>query len=258
MRSGSTCCAARATAAGCFYRERRISRGRAFDLLKLRTLRESVLGEAEGHVRPFEADAANLTWAGRRVLKPLYLDELPQLVNVLRGEMSLVGPRPWPPELVERQLARGVDYRLRVTAGWTGPAQVSKGLDVQFENLDRAYVELLETRPARAVVRHDLGILAAYAGDDAARRGARVLTYEMRIEIRWRDVDALRHVNNAVYATYLEECRDGWLERALGDDGAHVGLRPRTRRDRLPERGGARRGGRCSPARRSSGSARRA
>ena len=42
----------------------------------------------------------------------------------------------------------------------------------------------------------------------------------MRIEIRWRDVDALRHVNNAVYATYLEECRDGWLERALGDDGA--------------------------------------
>ena len=42
----------------------------------------------------------------------------------------------------------------------------------------------------------------------------------MRIEIRWRDVDALRHVNNAVYATYLEECRDCWLERALGKDGA--------------------------------------
>ena len=142
-----------------FYRERRISRGRPFDLLKLRTLRESVLVEAEGHVRPFEADAKNLTWAGRRVLKPLYFDELPQLVNVLRGEISLVGPRPWPPELVERQLARGVDYRLRVTAGWTGPAQVSKGLDVQYENLDRAYVELLATRPAREVVRHDLRIL---------------------------------------------------------------------------------------------------
>jgi len=44
------------------------------------------------------------------------------------------------------------------------------------------------------------------------------LTHELRIEIRWRDVDALRHVNNAVYATYLEECRDGWLARALGDD----------------------------------------
>jgi acyl-CoA thioester hydrolase len=46
------------------------------------------------------------------------------------------------------------------------------------------------------------------------------LTYERRIEVRWRDVDALRHVNNAVYATYLEECRDGWLEQVLGDDGA--------------------------------------
>jgi acyl-CoA thioester hydrolase len=46
------------------------------------------------------------------------------------------------------------------------------------------------------------------------------LTHELRIAIRWRDVDALRHVNNAVYATYLEECRDGWLERALGDDAS--------------------------------------
>ena len=141
------------------YRERRISRGRPFDLLKLRTLRESVLAEADGHARPFETDTGNLTWAGRHVLKPVYLDELPQLVNVLRGEMSLVGPRPWPPELVERQLVRGVDYRLRVTAGWTGPAQVSKGLEVQFENLDREYVELLETRSAREIVRYDLRIL---------------------------------------------------------------------------------------------------
>jgi lipopolysaccharide/colanic/teichoic acid biosynthesis glycosyltransferase len=73
--------------------------------------------------------------------------------------MSLVGPRPWPPELVGRQLARGVDYRLRVTAGWTGPAQVSKGLPVEYENLDREYVELLETRPGREVVRRDLQVL---------------------------------------------------------------------------------------------------
>ena len=46
------------------------------------------------------------------------------------------------------------------------------------------------------------------------------MTHELRIEIRWRDVDALRHVNNAVYATYLEECRDAWLEHALGDDAS--------------------------------------
>jgi acyl-CoA thioester hydrolase len=45
------------------------------------------------------------------------------------------------------------------------------------------------------------------------------VTREKRIEIRWRDVDAYRHVNNAVYATYLEECRDEWLAAALGDAG---------------------------------------
>jgi acyl-CoA thioester hydrolase len=39
--------------------------------------------------------------------------------------------------------------------------------------------------------------------------------HEKRVEIRWRDVDAYQHVNNAVYATYLEECRDEWLARAL-------------------------------------------
>jgi acyl-CoA thioester hydrolase len=44
------------------------------------------------------------------------------------------------------------------------------------------------------------------------------MVHEKRVEIRWRDVDAYEHVNNAVYATYLEECRDEWLARAL--DGA--------------------------------------
>ena len=142
-----------------FYRESRVSAGRAFGLLKFRTLRRDVLAVAAGHVRPYEADVANLTWAGRRVLKPVYLDELPQLVNILLGDMSLVGPRPWPDDLVERQVARGVDYRLRVPAGWTGPAQVSKGRDVQFEQLDLDYVALLESGTSWAVVRRDLGVL---------------------------------------------------------------------------------------------------
>ncbi len=43
--------------------------------------------------------------------------------------------------------------------------------------------------------------------------------HEKRIEIRWRDVDAYRHVNNAVYATYLEECRDELVERLLAGVG---------------------------------------
>lgn len=45
------------------------------------------------------------------------------------------------------------------------------------------------------------------------------MTHEKAVEIRWCDVDAYQHVNNAVYATYLEECRDEWVERALGEVG---------------------------------------
>lgn len=45
------------------------------------------------------------------------------------------------------------------------------------------------------------------------------MTHRKRIEIRWRDADAYQHVNNAVYATYLEECRDEWLEQALAGAG---------------------------------------
>lgn len=44
--------------------------------------------------------------------------------------------------------------------------------------------------------------------------------HEKQIEIRWRDVDAYLHVNNAVYATYLEEGRDAWLEGTLGTVGS--------------------------------------
>ena len=47
--------------------------------------------------------------------------------------------------------------------------------------------------------------------------------HEKRIEIRWRDLDAYNHVNNAVYLTYLEEARDEWLEGALGRGGAAWG-----------------------------------
>jgi lipopolysaccharide/colanic/teichoic acid biosynthesis glycosyltransferase len=144
------------------YREPRVSRGRTFELLKLRTLRADVA--AEGHARLREADRSNLTWSGRRVLKPWYLDELPQLVNVLRGDISLVGPRPWPPELVERQVAEGTDYRLRIMAGLTGPAQVSKGGDQLYADLDERYVEASETLGGRALVRLDLAILGQTLG----------------------------------------------------------------------------------------------
>ena len=46
------------------------------------------------------------------------------------------------------------------------------------------------------------------------------MVHEKHIEIRWRDCDAYKHVNNAVYATYLEECRDEWVTRVIGELGS--------------------------------------
>ena len=147
---------------GFFYREPRISRGHLLGLLKFRTLRRDVLEElrvAGGHARLYEADPANLTWVGRRLLKPWYLDELPQLLNVLRGDISLVGPRPWPPEMVRRQVAEGLDYRNRMLAGLTGPAQVTKGEGIAYEDLDSRYLQCHNTLSSWALVRYDLRIL---------------------------------------------------------------------------------------------------
>jgi lipopolysaccharide/colanic/teichoic acid biosynthesis glycosyltransferase len=148
------------------YRERRVSRGREFDLLKLRTLRRDALetmsgADMEAHARLLEADEENLTWAGKRLLKPWYLDELPQLWNVLRGDMSLVGPRPWPPSMVAGQVAGGLTYRNEFVAGWTGPAQVEKGATepAGYAMLDLDYVTRCRASGAVALIRMDLGYL---------------------------------------------------------------------------------------------------
>ena len=145
------------------YRETRISRGREFQLLKFRTLRRSALSAMEktSHARVLEADEQNLTWAGRRILKPWYLDELPQLWNVLRGDMSLVGPRPWPPSMVATQVATGLTYRNEFIAGWTGPVQVEKGIarPVDYSALDLAYVSRANAAGPGAIVQTDIALL---------------------------------------------------------------------------------------------------
>ena len=107
------------------YRQPRLGRGgRIFRIVKFRTM---VVGAEDrtGPVRAARRDA-RVTAVGR-VLRRFHLDELPQVLNVLRGEMSLVGPRPERPALAARfeREAPGFSQRLRVRPGVMGLAQAS-------------------------------------------------------------------------------------------------------------------------------------
>jgi len=111
-----------------FYQQQRVGQGgRLFTLCKFRTM----IDDAEKHVGPVLAtkDDARVTPVGR-FLRRMRIDELPQTYNVLRGDMSLVGPRPERPFFVERHKAlRGV--RLAVKPGLTGLAQVRSYYDLK-------------------------------------------------------------------------------------------------------------------------------
>jgi lipopolysaccharide/colanic/teichoic acid biosynthesis glycosyltransferase len=123
------------------YRQERVGRNEEpFELLKLRTM---VVGaETQGAGFAGDRGDARITRVGR-VLRKLSLDELPQLWNVLRGDMSLVGPRPTLAYQVERYTPRQ-HRRLDVKPGLTGWAQIHGRAALPWDErieLDVWYVE---------------------------------------------------------------------------------------------------------------------
>jgi exopolysaccharide biosynthesis polyprenyl glycosylphosphotransferase len=124
-----------------FFRQRRVGRdGKEFDLYKFRSMR---VDPSRSGLREDDPNALGLLLGGDtapggvegddrrtpigRVLRRSSVDELPQLLNVLRGEMSLIGPRPERPEFVEMFISQDItryDDRHRVKSGITGWAQV--------------------------------------------------------------------------------------------------------------------------------------
>jgi lipopolysaccharide/colanic/teichoic acid biosynthesis glycosyltransferase len=158
------------------YRQRRLMQGRRqFTLYKFRSM---VAGADERIDEVFHLNHANgpffkaqtdprVTPIGK-LLRSFFLDELPQLVNVLRGEMSLVGPRPCLPSEAEKMGDRAVvDFRFTVPQGLTGPWQTNGHHALTLEEMlavERDYIE-------RWSFRNDLLILIRTLPLIVRRRG---------------------------------------------------------------------------------------
>jgi lipopolysaccharide/colanic/teichoic acid biosynthesis glycosyltransferase len=147
-----------------FYRQRRVgSHGRPFQLWKLRTMVPGAEAMGAG-IYVLEGDP-RITRVGR-MLRRFSFDELPNLLNVLQGDMAMVGPRPTVQEQVDRYTERQ-RRRLEVKPGITGWAQINGRTSLPWPErieLDVWYVE-------HRSVRLDLRILARTARMLATGRG---------------------------------------------------------------------------------------
>ena len=158
-----------------FFRQTRVGQdGRHFEIIKLRTMVVDAEARKADLMAQNESDGAlfkirndpRVTTIGR-YLRKLSLDELPQFWNVLRGEMSVVGPRPALPDEVEKWPADAHE-RLRVLPGITGMWQVSGRSDTSFDEykrLDMYYVDNWS-------LLHDVTIVAKTFGAVVSSRGA--------------------------------------------------------------------------------------
>ena len=128
-------------APGAYDRRSRDLGGRPFLILKFRTMRTDA--ETNGAVWAVKRDA-RVTRIGR-VMRKYRIDELPQLLNVIRGDMNIVGPRPERPSIFSRLCDDIAEYPLRQRArpGITGLAQVNQAYDTSIDDV-------------RAKVRYDL------------------------------------------------------------------------------------------------------
>ena len=136
-----------------FYRQERMGKdAKPFQMLKFRSMHERdvdvppelmLRNESTGPLFKIKNDP-RVTRVGR-IIRKTSIDELPQLINVLRGEMSLVGPRPpLPRELAGFEVAQLL--RLRVTPGITGPWQVGGRSRLTFDDMVRLDLQYIEER----------------------------------------------------------------------------------------------------------------
>ncbi|GMQ95031.1 MAG: hypothetical protein BMS9Abin13_141 [Patescibacteria group bacterium] len=145
------------------YKEIRMSQGKPFWLLKFNIFKyEEIISMREKgifiHTKNLEK-TGGVTFVGW-LLKQIYMDELPQLLNVIQGNMSIVGPRPVNEEVYEALMSQGIVAKKEVKAGITGNFQSFKNTaGKKSDESDREYVDYYFNNPWYKILLFDLKII---------------------------------------------------------------------------------------------------
>lgn len=175
-----------------FYRQTRLTKdGKKFDVLKFRSMR--IDAEKDGVARLSTGDKDDRITKVGHIIRKVRIDELPQLINILKGDMTIVGPRPERPEIAAQyeEILPEFALRLQVKAGLTGYAQVyGKYNTMPYDKLqmDLMYISKPSLLEDLRIIFATIKILFVPESTEGVEEGSKTAMEKKRVDARWHEV----------------------------------------------------------------------
>ena len=175
-----------------FYRQTRLTKdGKKFDVLKFRSMR--IDAEKDGVARLSTGDKDDRITKVGHIIRKVRIDELPQLINILKGDMTIVGPRPERPEIAAQyeEILPEFALRLQVKAGLTGYAQVyGKYNTTPYDKLqmDLMYISKPSMLEDLRIIFATIKILFVPESTEGVEEGRKTAMEKKRVDARWHEV----------------------------------------------------------------------
>lgn len=175
-----------------FYRQTRLTKdGKKFDVLKFRSMR--IDAEKDGVARLSTGDKDDRITKVGHIIRKVRIDELPQLINILKGDMTIVGPRPERPEIAAQyeEILPEFALRLQVKAGLTGYAQVyGKYNTTPYDKLqmDLMYISKPSLLEDLRIIFATIKILFVPESTEGVEEGRNTAMEKQAMNERWREI----------------------------------------------------------------------